>query len=144
MTASKISAWKITAIPALVLAAAAISACDGGSDVASPGAAPDLTVTYSPWNGWDRGDGPAPVERELAGVVGERLELEVHGGIDIEVVEVDGDEVRLEVSQRMAPASPGGGIDLNNLTDTFVVTAEEPAVFSTATTDGGWTFEVSA
>ncbi len=132
----------LTALPALVLMVAIATACDDSDAGTSTGPARDLVVEFSDWNGWEPDHQPTVAQLQLKGGVGEQVRVEVMGGIDIEVVEVDGDEITIETSEEMAPQGDSGGVNLNELTDTFVVTPGSPAVFATATLDGGYDFEV--
>lgn len=129
----------LLALPALVTLLVT-TACDN-ADGTSGGPAPDLVVEYSDWNGWDPDYVAEPLFADLVGAVGEKVELETMGGITLEVVAVDGDEITVETSEEMAPRN-GNGINLNDLTDTFVLSPHDPAAFATATMDAGWNFEV--
>ena len=102
----------------------------------------DLVVEYSDWNGWEPEHRPRPETESLAGREGATVAIDVLGGIELEVVDVDDDKVTVEVSEPMAPRNASGGIDLTDLTDTFVVSTDRPATFSTPTMDAGWNVEI--
>lgn len=135
-----IAIQRLCILVALGLVAALTTGCDD-TESGPTGAPADLVVEHFAWNGWDPDDVPEQQHASLVGAVGEKVTVESMGGITIEVVEVDGEEITLRTSEPMAPRT-GSGVNLNDTTDTFVVKPGVPATFATATMDAGWDFEV--
>ncbi|WP_110208669.1 hypothetical protein [Nocardioides daejeonensis] len=114
-------------------------ACDDGELAQSP---VDLTVTVADWNGWDRNHEPTPQIHTLHGEVGQKLTVRLFSDdLTISVTKVDGEEITVRTSSDMAPDT-GSGSDMVDLEDTYVITAGDPARFSTPTLDAGYHIEV--
>lgn len=111
------------------------------------GPAPTLRIEVSSWSGWEEpapGAEPQVAVHELRGAEGEQVTVDVlTGELRITVDERDGDALKLELDQEMAPHGSGGGMSLNDLQDEFTLEAGDTIGFSTPTMDAGTTVEVT-
>lgn len=130
-----------TLLAVLALLTASTAGCS------DDGPAPILRIEVSSWNGWEEpapGAEPRVAVHELRGAEGEEVTLDVlTGELRITVDERDGDALRLELDQEVAPLGSGGGMSLNDLQDEFALEAGDTVRFSTPTMDAGTTVEVT-
>lgn len=130
-------------LPALLLAAAALTAC-GEDDSPEVAGDPDpgrvLTIVSSDWNGWDPDHRPTPETTTVPARVGATAAVE---GVAFEVTQVMGSRVEVTSDHRLATEGETGGSDLTDLRDVFMVSAGRDTELDTPTLDGGVSYTLT-
>lgn len=104
----------------------------------------ELEVTTQDWTGWSR-EQPEPSSRSVTVSEGETFTVTMLGDeVVVTVVSVDEDGIELETSKELARRNPGGGSDLDDLTDEFSLDRDGSVAFTTPSLDGGTTVTVAA
>ncbi|WP_297741065.1 hypothetical protein [uncultured Tessaracoccus sp.] len=129
---------KVLAAAALTMLA--LTACGGAEEPVQPPLT--LTVTATDANGWPLLDGetPEPPEPRIATLrdlqEGDTLTIRIlTGDLKVTVKEVSGDDVKLGLSEALAPRVSEGGFDHSDLKRAVRITRGETVDFSTPTMD---------
>ncbi|NYG59277.1 hypothetical protein BJ980_002200 [Nocardioides daedukensis] len=134
-------------LAACLVLIAGLGACAGSGDtgtVGTPAEPVTLTIEATSWNGWAESPSPAVPEVTTEEVhLGSEVTIEAMGPVTFEVTEVGDGEIRLHSSQRLAPATPSGGTNLNDLVDEFTVTEGTVTRLATPTMDAGVDLELT-
>ena len=102
-----------------------------------------LEVTTQDWTGWSR-EQPEPDSESVTLGEGETFTVTMLGDeVTVTVADVDDDGIVLETSKELAHRNPGGGSDLDDLTDEFTLDRDGSVAFTTPSLDGGTTVTVA-
>lgn len=127
-------------LPALLLVPVLgplLAACSGEAGPA------DLQVTVQDWTGSSEAQ-PEPSTRSITVSEGDTFDVELNGDtVTVTVAGIDGDGIELETDRDVAPRSSGGGIDLNDLEDSFELERGGSTRFSSPSLDSGTTVTIA-
>lgn len=123
-------------LPVALLAPLALVGCSSEPEFA------EVQIVSTTWNGWDADYEPTTTTSTLLPAEGE--DTVVGCGVTMTVVGVERDRVLLRSDESLAPLGDAGGISLRDTQREVEVAVGEVVEMSTATTDGGCRFELSA